>query len=146
MRRLRPFARLAASTFRPLAVDIRFLKPCLFLFLRTEGWNVLFIAQSYFAGSVHGIRAAYTSPMCQSYRGKGRHFFPIHYHHTQLPYQKRPVTSTQPTKPPKAQGRHAMEGRRITQRESSYIRGAGQLATQTMPPARGIGEREHDVL
>ena len=28
---------------------------------------------------MRGDSSAYTSPMCQSYRGKGRHFFPIHY-------------------------------------------------------------------
>lgn len=42
----RPFARLAASTRRPFAVAIRCLKPCLFLLLRTDGWNVLFMNAS----------------------------------------------------------------------------------------------------
>jgi hypothetical protein len=38
-----PFARRAANTLRPLAVDILSLKPCLFLRLLFDGWNVLFI-------------------------------------------------------------------------------------------------------
>lgn len=40
---LRPLARRAASTRRPLAVDMRLRKPCLLRRLRTEGWYVLFI-------------------------------------------------------------------------------------------------------
>ena len=39
-----PFARRAASTRRPFAVDILSRKPCLFLRLVFEGWNVLFIS------------------------------------------------------------------------------------------------------
>jgi len=42
-RLLRPFFLLADNTFRPLAVDIRSRKPCLFLRFLLEGWNVLFI-------------------------------------------------------------------------------------------------------
>jgi len=34
---LRPFARRAAKIFRPLAVDIRSLKPCLFLLFLFDG-------------------------------------------------------------------------------------------------------------
>ena len=41
---LRPLARRAANTLRPLAVDIRWRKPCLLILFRREGWNVLFIA------------------------------------------------------------------------------------------------------
>lgn len=41
---LRPFARRRANTFRPLAVDILSLNPCLFLRFLLEGWYVLFIA------------------------------------------------------------------------------------------------------
>lgn len=33
----RPFALRAAKTFRPLAVDILSLKPCLFLLFLTDG-------------------------------------------------------------------------------------------------------------
>lgn len=44
---LRPFARLALNTFLPFAEAIRFLKPCLFRRLRTEGWNVLFIMRQF---------------------------------------------------------------------------------------------------
>lgn len=40
---LRPFARRAANTRRPLAVSIRWRKPCLLFLLRLWGWNVLFI-------------------------------------------------------------------------------------------------------
>lgn len=40
----RPLALLDLSTLLPLAVDILFLKPCLFLLFLREGWNVLFIA------------------------------------------------------------------------------------------------------
>lgn len=40
---LRPFARRAANTRRPLAVCIRWRKPCLLFLLRLWGWNVLFI-------------------------------------------------------------------------------------------------------
>ena len=40
---LRPLARRAASTLRPLAVAILSRKPCLFLLFLLEGWNVLFI-------------------------------------------------------------------------------------------------------
>ena len=35
---LRPFARRAASTLRPLAVAIRARKPCLLIRFRREGW------------------------------------------------------------------------------------------------------------
>jgi hypothetical protein len=37
VKRLRPFARRAANILRPFAVDIRSLKPCLFLLLRFDG-------------------------------------------------------------------------------------------------------------
>ncbi len=40
---LLPFARRAARTRRPLAVDILSRKPCLFFLLRFDGWYVLFI-------------------------------------------------------------------------------------------------------
>lgn len=40
---LRPFARREANTRRPLAVCIRWRKPCLLFLLRLWGWNVLFI-------------------------------------------------------------------------------------------------------
>lgn len=42
----RPLALLAAKTLLPFALDIRSRKPCLFLLLRWEGWNVLFISLS----------------------------------------------------------------------------------------------------
>ena len=42
-----PFALLAASTLLPFGVDILSLKPCLFLFFLSDGWNVLFIASVY---------------------------------------------------------------------------------------------------
>lgn len=41
---LRPFARRAANTLRPLAVAILARNPCLLILLRRDGWNVLFIA------------------------------------------------------------------------------------------------------
>jgi len=44
---LRPFARRAASTLRPLAVAILWRKPCLLILLRREGWNVLFILRMF---------------------------------------------------------------------------------------------------
>ncbi len=47
---LRPFALLAAKTLLPLGVDILSLKPCLFLFFLSEGWNVLFITSVYSDG------------------------------------------------------------------------------------------------
>ena len=40
---LRPFALRADKTLRPLAVAMRLRNPCLFLLLRCEGWNVLFM-------------------------------------------------------------------------------------------------------
>jgi len=40
---LRPLARRADNTFRPLAVDILSRKPCLFFLFLFDGWNVLFI-------------------------------------------------------------------------------------------------------
>jgi hypothetical protein len=43
---LGPFALLALITLLPLAVDILFLNPCLFLLFLREGWNVLFISLS----------------------------------------------------------------------------------------------------
>ena len=63
---LRPLARRAANTLRPLAVAILSRKPCLFfLFLLDlfflfllEGWNVLFIAVSCFTLLFSRIRAA----------------------------------------------------------------------------------------
>ena len=39
----RPLARRRASTWRPLAVDIRSRKPCLFFRFRFDGWYVLFM-------------------------------------------------------------------------------------------------------
>ena len=45
---LRPFARRAANTLRPLAVAIRSRNPCLFFLLRLEGWYVLFIVNLLF--------------------------------------------------------------------------------------------------
>jgi hypothetical protein len=42
-----PLALRAASTLRPLADDMRSIKPCLFFLFLTEGWNVLFIAVSF---------------------------------------------------------------------------------------------------
>ena len=41
---LRPFFLRAVKTLRPLAELMRLRKPCLFLRLRSEGWNVLFIS------------------------------------------------------------------------------------------------------
>lgn len=41
---LRPLARRAANTLRPLAVAILARNPCLLILLRREGWKVLFIA------------------------------------------------------------------------------------------------------
>ena len=40
---LRPFLRRIDKTRRPLAVDIRWRKPCLFTLFLLWGWNVLFI-------------------------------------------------------------------------------------------------------
>ena len=45
---LRPFLRRAERTRRPLAVSIRWRKPCLFTLFLLWGWNVLFIVLSYF--------------------------------------------------------------------------------------------------
>lgn len=42
-----PFALLAANTLLPFGVDILSLKPCLFLFFLSDGWNVLFITSIY---------------------------------------------------------------------------------------------------
>lgn len=44
---LRPLARREAKTRRPLAVAIRWRKPCLLFRLRLWGWNVLFIVVLY---------------------------------------------------------------------------------------------------
>jgi hypothetical protein len=44
-----PLRRRAAKILRPLAVAILSLKPCLFLLLRCDGWNVLFISQLFAA-------------------------------------------------------------------------------------------------
>lgn len=41
---LRPLARRAANTLRPLAVAILVRNPCLLILLRRDGWKVLFIA------------------------------------------------------------------------------------------------------
>lgn len=38
-----PFALLAAKTLLPFGVDILSLKPCLFLFFLSDGWNVLLL-------------------------------------------------------------------------------------------------------
>ena len=43
VRRFRPLARRRRSTFRPLAVLIRFRNPCVLRRRRLCGWNVLFI-------------------------------------------------------------------------------------------------------
>jgi hypothetical protein len=45
---LRPFLRRAANTLRPLALLMRFEKPCLFIFFLFEGWNVRFIALFFY--------------------------------------------------------------------------------------------------
>jgi hypothetical protein len=45
-----PVALLLDNTFLPFLVDMRSLKPCLFLRFLTDGWNVLFIA-FYFGGA-----------------------------------------------------------------------------------------------
>ena len=45
---LRPFARRAASMRRPLGVDIRSRKPCLFRLFLCEGWKVLFMVYLVF--------------------------------------------------------------------------------------------------
>ncbi len=55
---LRPLARRAANTLRPLAVAILSRKPCLFFLFLLEGWNVLFIAVSCFTLLFSRIRAA----------------------------------------------------------------------------------------
>lgn len=38
-----PLALLAAKTLLPFGVDILSLKPCLFLFFLSDGWNVLLL-------------------------------------------------------------------------------------------------------
>ena len=48
---LRPFALRAAIIFRPLLVDILFLKPCLLRLLRLDGWNVRFMTVLFFEGA-----------------------------------------------------------------------------------------------
>jgi len=45
---LRPFARRAANTLRPLAVAILWRKPCLFILFLREGWKVLFMVYIFF--------------------------------------------------------------------------------------------------
>lgn len=50
---LRPLARRALNTLRPLADAMRLRKPCLLRRLRTEGWNVLFIMRQCFGGCNH---------------------------------------------------------------------------------------------
>jgi len=42
-----PFALLAAKTLLPFGVDILSLKPCLFLFFLSDGWNVLLLITLY---------------------------------------------------------------------------------------------------
>lgn len=55
VRRLRPFARRRASTFRPLWLDIRSRKPCLLRRFRLLGWNVRFIA--HLSGKILSLMA-----------------------------------------------------------------------------------------
>ena len=43
-----PLARRALNTFRPSAVDILSLNPCLFLLFLFDGWKVLFISDFCF--------------------------------------------------------------------------------------------------
>lgn len=44
-----PFALLAAKTLLPFGVDILSLKPCLFLFFLSDGWNVLLLILNIFS-------------------------------------------------------------------------------------------------
>lgn len=44
-----PLALLAAKTLLPFGVDILSLKPCLFLFFLSDGWNVLLLITIYFS-------------------------------------------------------------------------------------------------
>jgi len=46
-----PFARRAASTLLPLAVDILSLNPCLFTLFLLDGWYVLFIVYLFYCVS-----------------------------------------------------------------------------------------------
>ena len=57
---LRPLARRAANTLRPLAVDILRRKPCLLILFRRDGWNVLFIAiaVSFLFCNLRSLRSA----------------------------------------------------------------------------------------
>ena len=49
---LRPFARRAFKTLRPLAVDILSRKPCLFRLFLFDGWNVLFISWIFYCFTI----------------------------------------------------------------------------------------------
>lgn len=49
VKRARPLARRRANTLRPSGVDILSRKPCLLTLFLLEGWNVLFIAVSYYS-------------------------------------------------------------------------------------------------
>jgi len=55
---LRPLARRAAKTRRPLAVAILSRKPCLFFLFLREGWNVLFIFVYTYLCYISCIRVA----------------------------------------------------------------------------------------
>jgi len=44
-----PFALLAARTLLPFGVDILSLKPCLFLFFLSDGWNVRLLISNIFS-------------------------------------------------------------------------------------------------
>jgi hypothetical protein len=52
---LRPFFLRLEMTPRPLAEDIRSLKPCLFFLFLLEGWNVLFMIHLFEGAKVAKI-------------------------------------------------------------------------------------------
>lgn len=50
-----PLALLAAKTLLPFGVDILSLKPCLFLFFLSDGWNVLLLISNIFSVKLYLI-------------------------------------------------------------------------------------------
>lgn len=66
-----PLALLLANTLLPFAVSMRERNPCLFLLLRCEGWNVLFIFHQIF---YYGLQNYKTNPENQNIQKYFRFF------------------------------------------------------------------------
>ena len=71
---LRPLARRAASTLRPLAVAILSRKPCLLILFFCEGWKVLFIGVYLYLNIIISCRQRCCFELlfdcCQRYSGR----------------------------------------------------------------------------